>query len=48
MTDMSNYKHKANDALFDEVEKDVQKAEDFVKTQLEKANMMNEEANNLI
>ena len=34
--------------LFDDVEKDVQRAEEFVKSQLERANSMNQECNNLI
>jgi hypothetical protein len=34
--------------LFDEIEKDIQRAEEFVKQQLERASQMNEECNNLI
>lgn len=45
---MGNFCQKANDALFDEVEKDVSRAEEFVRTQLQRAIQMNDEANQLI
>lgn len=39
---------KSKDLLFDEIERDIQRAEEFVKQQLERASQMNEECNNLI
>lgn len=48
ISEIAKSRGKSKELLFDEVEQEIQRAEEFVKQQLERAGKMNEECNNLI
>lgn len=48
LSDYARFKEKGNDLLFDQFEKDISKAEEFVKYQFERANTLHTESQTLI